>query len=478
MLEESKLEKLGRIAGRGLDPFGSRFGDAASVSVLLSRFPPERKDQEERFGKARAAGRVMLLRDFRGIVFFHFQDETGRMQAALQKKAVPREEYEFFREVVEVGDILGLEGELGFSRKGEATFWVKGYRVLCKSLRTLPEKFHGLTDIEQRYRHRCLDLIVNREAMERAIARARMISSTRRLLTERGFVEVETPMMHSIPGGATAKPFLTEHNALGMKLYMRIATELYLKRLLVGGMEKVFEIGRCFRNEGLSPRHNPEFTSLELYQAYADLGDMMNLTEELTTRLAEELTGALRVAREGETIDLTRPWRRVEFDDLIREHVGVDPGDEAALRARVVEAELELESPTRAEMLDALFEKSVESELQNPCFVTGHPAELSPLCKSRPGDPMHAERFELFIAGMEIANAYTELNDPVEQRKRLEEKAGEREGGVDEDFLFALEVGMPPAGGLGIGLDRLAMLLTGALSIRDVILFPILRPKK
>ncbi len=495
MVEESRVEKLEKIAAKGVDPFGSRFEGAVPIAELLSRFPSERAvDQEERFGEARAAGRVVLLRDFRGIVFLHFQDETGRMQAAVQKKALAKEEYEFFRDVVEIGDILGLSGELGFTRKGEPTLWVKEYRILCKSLRTLPEKFHGLSDVEQRYRRRCLDLIVNREAMDRAVARCRMIASTRRFLAEKGFLDVETPMMHPIPGGATAKPFVTEHNALGMRLYMRIATELYLKRLLVGGMEKVFEIGRCFRNEGLSPKHNPEFTSLELYQAYADLSEMMELTEELVTLLAEEMRpirrcsgpprapvegrGGLRVERGGETVDLSPPWRRAEFDELLREYAGVEAQDEAALRARVEEAGLELESPTRPEMLDALFGRFVEPELQNPCFVTGHPVELSPLCKPRAGDPSRAERFELIIAGMELANAYTELNDPLEQRRRLEEKAGEREGGVDEDFLFALEVGMPPAGGLGIGLDRLAMILTGAGSIRDVILFPLLRPRK
>jgi lysyl-tRNA synthetase class 2 len=394
--------------------------------------------------------------------------------------------YEVFK-LLDIGDLIGVEGTVFKTRTGETTVKVTRLEVLTKSLYPLPDKFHGLKDVETRYRQRYVDLIMNPEVKETFITRSRIIRSMRRYLDEHGYLEVETPTMHAIAGGAAARPFKTHHNALDMELFMRIAIELHLKRLIVGGLEKVYEIGRVYRNEGVSTRHNPEFTMLELYEAYADYEDIMTLTENLIRYVAEDVLGTTVIRYQGHVVDLGSPWRRVHMVDAIREVCGVDfwqPMTDEEARALAAKHNVPVEpTMTFGHVVNQFFETFVEETLIQPTFVTGHPVEISPLARKNAQDPRFTDRFELFIVAREHANAFTELNDPIDQRERFEQQLREREQGneeaheMDEDFIRALEYGMPPTGGLGIGVDRLVMLLTDSPSIRDVLLFPLMRDK-
>jgi len=433
------------------------------------------------------AGRIMALRKFGKASFLHIQDDSGRIQIYVKKEVVGEESYSQFKKW-DIGDIVGFKGKLFKTKTGELTIQADTTKLITKSLRPLPEKWHGLTDVEMRYRQRYVDLIVNPEVRETFRKRIEIIRLLREFLSNRGYLEVETPMMQAVPGGATAKPFKTHHKALDMDLYLRIAPELYLKRLLVGGFEKVFEINRSFRNEGLSTRHNPEFTMLEFYQAYATYNDLMDLTEEMLSWLTEEVNGSMEVTYQGQVVDLSPPWKRYTIDEALIEVGGIEPSildDPEALLKLAKEKGIGLEpqaGPGKAKM--ELFELLVEEKLINPTFVTAYPTEVSPLARRNEQNPQVTDRFELFITGREIANAFSELNDPVDQKKRFETQIAE--GGadeeihpvLDEDYIRALEYGLPAAAGEGIGIDRLVMLLTDSPSIRDVIIFPHLKAEK
>ncbi len=479
---QERLAKVPKLGELGVDPYGHKYeieSDLGSARKRIDDTGLEAGQVTEM--TAKVAGRVVALRKFGKATFAALQDRSGQLQAYLQRDRLGTDVYKQVK-LLDLGDHLGVEGQLGKTKTGEPTVFADGIAYLGKALRPLPEKWHGLADTETRFRQRYLDLIANQEVRERFVKRSRMIAHIRRRLSARDFIEVETPMMQDIPGGAAAKPFVTHHNSLGIDLYMRISPELYLKRLLVGGLDRVFEIGRNFRNEGLSPRHNPEFTMMEVYQAYADLADMMEITEELIAGAAEELNGAAEGRVEDRPVKLARPWPRLEYTTLLVEKTGVDPASEDSLVNAAKKAGVDVDGLDKWELVDELFSEAVEPELWDACFVLGQPREMAPLCKARAEAPELSERFEAFAAGMEIANAYTELNDPVEQRRRFEEQAGgstadETGGRLDEDFLTAMEHGMPPAGGLGIGIDRAAMVLFGAPSIREVILFPQLKPK-
>jgi len=417
--------------------------------------------------------------------FFHVSDGRSRLQAYLREDAVGAELYERFF-LFDIGDVVSVKGALFLTKTGELTVLAEDVVFLAKCLHPLPEKWHGLQDVELRFRRRHLDLIMNPEVGEVFRMRSALVSAIRRFFDGRGFLEVETPMMHPIPGGALARPFKTFHNALGLELYLRIAPELYLKRLVVGGLERVYEINRNFRNEGLSSEHNPEFTMLEFYQAYADHHDMMDLTEELIAGLARDLLGSEDLRYGGETLSLRRPWGRVKFLDALAGRTGLDIAvlrDRRALVGKAAELAPEKKAVTYGKALDVLFDKFVKPELIQPTFVLNHPRDISPLAKASPENPEEAERFELIMAGMEVANAFSELTDPREQRLRFEQQAGDREKGDEEthgldlDYVTALEYGLPPTGGEGIGIDRLVMLFADRPSIREVILFPLLRPK-
>ncbi|HLG42225.1 MAG TPA: lysine--tRNA ligase, partial [Planctomycetota bacterium] len=424
---------------------------------------------------AKVAGRIVANRSMGKAAFLNLQDGSGRIQVYVKKDAVGEQAFQVYK-LLDIGDLLGCEGPVFRTKTGEITVHVEKLTLLAKSLLPLPEKWHGLKDVEVRYRQRYLDLVSNEDARKIFQSRVRIVRFIRNFLDSRGYLEVETPMMHSIAGGATARPFVTHHNTLDMDLYLRVAPELYLKRLLVGGLEKVYEINRNFRNEGISTRHNPEFTMMELYHAYIDYHGIMDLVEELVSSLAVEITGGTRI-RFGELeLELARPWPRTPYRQLLREHAGTDDPK------RLVETagRLGIETAGRSEgaIVNDVYEKLVEPKLKGPVFVTEYPKAISPLAKQKPEDPAVCERFEMFMAGMEIANAFTELNDALDQRERfvrqLEEKAEGMEK-LDEEFLTALEHGMPPAGGLGVGIDRLTMLMTNQASIREVILFPLLR---
>jgi lysyl-tRNA synthetase class 2 len=429
------------------------------------------------------------------LAFFTLQDETGTIQLYLEKKRISEsmadidaDAFKNLKQLTDMGDILGAKGTIKRTEKGELSVYVKQYSVLTKSLLPLPDKWHGLTDITKRYRQRYVDLIVNPEVRQTFRRRALITAGIRRYLDERGFIEIETPVMQGEAGGADARPFITYHNTLEMQLYLRIATELHLKRLIVGGFEKVFELGRIFRNEGISTRHNPEFTTIELYQAYADYNDMMDLTEGIITTVGEEVIGTLKINYQGTEVDLTPPWRRVTMHELVKEYSGVDFSsfqslEEAKTACKDAGIEGIDDCPSVGKLLNEAFEQKVEENLIQPTFVTDFPVEISPLAKPHRSKPGLVERFELYMVGRETANSFSELTDPIDQRQRLEEQAARKAAGdleaqgVDEDFLTALEYGMPPTGGLGIGIDRLVMLLTDAASIRDVIAFPLLKPE-
>ncbi|MCK9314170.1 MAG: lysine--tRNA ligase, partial [Methanocorpusculum sp.] len=414
----------------------------------------------------------------------NLQDLSGNIQLYFRKDDLGEEKYELFKKL-DIGDILGIEGEVFRTQKGEISVHVRDLVYLAKSLHPLPEKWHGLKDVELRYRQRYVDLIVNPEVKEVFIKRSRIIKEMRNYLDERGFLEVETPMMQPIAGGATARPFITHHNALDMDIYLRIAPELYLKRLIVGGLEKVYEINRNFRNEGISTRHNPEFTMVEMYQAYGDFETMMDLAENLIATVVNRVNDSMIVDMEGQRIDFTLPWQRISMLEAIEKYTGVNftsikSDEEARAAARTLNMEID-DTTTRGELINEVFEEFVEEKLIQPTFVYGHPVEISPLAKRNATNPEFTDRFELFIMQREIANAFSELNDPIDQKERFLKQVEKRAQGdseahmMDEDYINALEYGMPPAGGMGIGIDRLVMLITGSPSIRDVILFPTLR---
>ena len=484
MDEENELialrrKKLDALRAKGVEPFGAGFEPSGSIGEVREKF---------REGELlRAAGRITAHRDMGKSHFLDLRDSSGRIQIYVHAKEVGAELVDLFR-LLDIGDFIGVEGTCFLTKSGEPTLKVHTFRLLAKALRPLPEKWHGLQDIEARYRQRYLDLFTNEHSRVVFQKRIVIVRETRRFLEERGFVEVETPILQGIAGGAAAEPFRTHHKALGLDLYLRIAPELYLKRLLVGGFNKVFEISRNFRNEGISRKHNPEFTMLEAYWAYADFEKIANLVEELICHLAEVVCGSLQIEHRdadgkiARTINLKRPWRRARYHDLVREVAGKDWFDLSSEQRReraTHQFKLEI-LPQLAdfEVTQHLFEKLVEEATIDPLFVTHCPKELVPLARQNSEDSSLVDVFELIINGAEIAPGYTELNDPLVQRQRLLEQAGEETQRIDEEFLLALEHGMPPAGGVGVGIDRLTMLLTGAESIRDVILFPLLRPKK
>jgi len=483
MEEENELialrrQKLEALQARGVRPFGGGFETAGTIAEVREKFAEG--------VTLRAAGRITAHRDMGKSHFIDLRDATGRMQVYVQGKALGPELMDTFA-LLDIGDFIGVEGACFVTKTGEPTLKAKTLQVLAKSLRPLPEKWHGLQDVEARYRQRYLDLLTNEHSRAVFEKRITILREMRRFLEERGFLEVETPMLQAVPGGAAAEPFRTHHNALGLELYLRIAPELYLKRLLVGGFNKVFELNRNFRNEGISRRHNPEFTMLEAYWAYADFEKMADLVEELICHLAEIVCGSLKVEhRDAEgrltrTLNLQRPWRRARYRDLMCEVAGQDwfdlRADERRERARSLGVEI-LPQLVDFEVTQHLFEKLVEEKTFDPLYVTHCPKELVPLAKQNREDDSLVDVYELIINGQEISPGYSELNDPVTQRRRLLEQAGEETQKIDEEFLLALEHGMPPAGGIGLGIDRLTMLLTGAESIRDVILFPLLRPKR
>jgi len=480
-----RREKMQTLRNMGIDPFGKRFEQSHQTEELLKGYGEiEKEELEEKNISVSIAGRIMTKRGKGKAGFAHIQDLTGQIQIYVRKDNVGDEAYEIF-DSLDLGDIVGVSGVLFKTKVGELSIKVQEFVILTKALRPLPDKFHGLKDVEQRYRQRYLDLIMSEDSKKTFVTRSRIIKSMRNYLDSHGYLEVETPMMHSIAGGAAARPFITHHNALDMELYMRIAIELHLKRLIVGGLEKVYEIGRVFRNEGVSTRHNPEFTMIELYEAYADYRDIMSLTENLIAHIAEEVLGTTSIQYGDYEVDLKPEWKRLHMVDAIKEYTGVDfwkemSAEEAKALAKEHGVEI-TEHMLYGHIVNEFFEQKVEEKLIQPTFIYGHPVEISPLAKKNEEDPRFTDRFELFIVAREHANAFTELNDPIDQRERFEAQLKEREQGndeaheMDEDFVEALEYGMPPTGGLGIGIDRLVMLLTNSPSIRDVLLFPLMR---
>ncbi len=486
-LMQTRINKMQTLREWGIDPFGHRY-DVTHHTAEIREFGNDKSKEEleESPLRVRIAGRLMIKRGHGKAAFGVVQDVTGTIQVYAKLDVLGEESYRVF-ELLDLGDIIGVEGTVFRTNRGELTVLVEDLTVLSKSLRPLPEKWHGLKDVETRYRQRYLDLIVNPEIRETFIARSKIVQAIRRYLDGLGFLEVETPTLHTVASGAHARPFVTHHNALDMELHLRIALELHLKRLIVGGLERVYEIGRVYRNEGISTRHNPEFTMLELYQAYGDFHDIMDLTENLIKYVAQEVVGSLHIPYGDYTIDLESPWARRHMVDLIREQTGVNffevtSTEEARELAKQHEVHIQ-PNMEYGHIVNEFFEQKVEETLIQPTFVYGHPVEVSPLAKKNEQDPRFTDRFELFIVAREHGNAFSELNDPIDQRQRFEQQAAERELGndeaqqIDEDFITALEHGMPPTGGLGIGVDRLVMLLTNQPSIRDVLLFPLMRER-
>ena len=477
-----RREKLAALQAEGQDPFReTRFDWDATSQQIKDNF-----DAME--GKTvKVAGRLMSKRGMGKVSFCDLQDRDGRIQLYARQDEMDEEVYQKFRKF-DIGDIVGVEGEVFRTQRGEMSVRAHNIILLSKSLLPLPEKFHGLQDKELRFRQRYVDLMVNPEVKRNFVIRSQFIKHLRDYLDSMGYIEVETPVLNTIAGGAAARPFITHHNTLDIDMYMRIATELPLKRLIVGGMDRVYEIGRIFRNEGMDPKHNPEFTTVELYQAYTDFHGMMDIAEGILSGAAKEILGTYEVEWQGEQIDLTPGWRRLTMVDAVKEYVGIDFGAitddaEAVAAAKAVGVELaEAAEKTWGNALYACFDQKVEEKLIQPTFITMYPVEVSPLTKRSPADPRLTERFELFICHSELANAYSELNDPIDQRQRFEKQVEQRERGddetemLDEDFLNALEYGMPPTGGMGMGIDRCVMLLTGADTIREVILFPTMKP--
>lgn len=487
-LLQIRRDKLDELRGLGVDPFGDKYVRTHTAKQILDAYEDTPKEElEQQTVEVSIAGRIMQKRAMGKASFAHLQDITGKIQIYVRQDALGDTKYSAF-DLLDIGDMVGVKGTVFKTKTGETSIKVQELEVLTKSLLPLPEKYHGLKDVETRYRQRYVDLIMNQEVKETFILRSRIIQSMRRYLDGLGYLEVETPTLHSIAGGAAARPFITHHNALDMQLYMRIAIELHLKRLIVGGLEKVYEIGRVYRNEGISTRHNPEFTMIELYEAYADYKDIMELTENMVAHIAQEVLGTTTVQYQGHEVNLAPSWKRISMVDAIKEVVGVDfsvhmSNEEAQRLAKEHKVPVEPHM-TFGHIVNQFFETFVEETLIQPTFIYGHPLEISPLAKKNPEDPRFTDRFELFIVAREHANAFTELNDPIDQRQRFEAQLLEREHGndeaheMDDDFIRALEYGMPPTGGLGIGIDRLVMLLTNAPSIRDVLLFPHMRERQ
>lgn len=485
-----RREKLQALIDAGIDPFGQRFEANATAAGLQETFTNHTKEMLHDTPTAtfKVAGRMMTKRGKGKAGFAHLQDASGQIQIYVRQDSLKDGQYEWFLNA-DLGDIVGVEGTLMRTNMGELSIWVEAFTPLTKALRPLPEKFHGLKDVEERYRRRYVDLITNEKTRETFVLRSKIIAHIRHFLESQGYLEVDTPILHPILGGATARPFVTHHNALDMPFYLRIAPELYLKRLLVGGFEKVFEIARTFRNEGISTRHNPEFTMLELYQAYGDVHTMMDLTESMVASLAETLLESTSIPYGDHTIELKKPWRRLHMADAVKEATGLDffshdlTFNDVSEYIKDAGIHIPTHKNTLGHLLDLLFEEKVQDTLIQPTFIYGHPVEISPLAKNSAEDARFTDRFELIIAGREYANAFSELNNPIEQKKRFEAQLKEKDLGnleateMDIDYVEALEYGMPPAGGLGVGIDRLVMLLTNAPSIRDVILFPHMRSK-
>jgi lysyl-tRNA synthetase class 2 len=478
-----RREKEKALRDLGVETYPQDRGPYSTTREIEERFGALTHEELENSNeRVSLAGRVMSFRDFGKSAFLHLQDRKGRMQIYVRKDMLKNLPFDVFKKF-DISDILGVEGKVFKTRTGELTVLAEGVKLLTKSLRPLPEKWHGLKDVEERYRKRYLDLIVNERVREVFTRRARIIEYVRNYLVKQDFLEVETPMMHVIPGGAVAKPFVTHHNALGMDLHLRIAPELYLKRLVVGGFERVFEINRNFRNEGISVRHNPEFTMLEFYQAYANYEDLMTLTEDMVSSLVKELSGQTTISYNGQDIDFSVPWKRMTMEEALRDLGGFDltlADDMGKLAAFAKGLEIEgAEKLSKGKIITEIFETLCEKQLIQPTFITRYPVEVSPLAKRNKDRPDVTERFELYISGMEIANGFNELNDPEDQRERFLEQIREKEEGaaiLDEDYITALEYGLPPTAGEGVGIDRLTMLLTDSPSIREVILFPLLRP--
>ncbi|MEL4895669.1 lysine--tRNA ligase [Crocosphaera sp. Alani8] len=490
-IRATRLEKVEQLKKLGLVPYAYQWKSSHDAATLQEKYA-SLKDGEEIDLDVAIAGRIIARRVFGKLAFFSLQDETGTIQLYLDKKEIQahmsnlESAFNHLKKLTDTGDIIGVKGTIKRTEKGELSVKVKEYEILTKSLLPLPDKWHGLTDTEKRYRQRYVDLIVNPQVRQTFRRRAQITASIRRYLEKQGFIEIETPVLQSEAGGAEARPFITYHNTLEMDLYLRIATELHLKRLIVGGFEKVFEMGRIFRNEGVSTKHNPEFTSIEIYQAYADYNDMMELTETIITTATQEVLDTLEITYQGEKIDLSPPWRRVTMHDIVKEKSGLDFEsftDFETAKNAVIEANLDVPKTctTIGKLLNEVFEQTVEETLIQPTFILDFPVEISPLAKPHREKEGIVERFELYIVGRELANSFSELTDPIDQRERLEKQAEQKAAGdleahsVDEDFLTALEYGMPPTGGLGIGIDRLIMLLTDSASIRDVIAFPLLK---
>ncbi|AGU76416.1 lysine--tRNA ligase [Streptococcus constellatus] len=480
-----RREKMTALAEQGIDPFGKRFERTADSAQLKEKYSDKTKEELHELAEtATIAGRLMTKRGKGKVGFAHIQDREGQIQIYVRKDTVGEENYQIFKKA-DIGDFLGIEGEVMRTDMGELSIKATHITHLSKALRPLPEKFHGLTDVETIYRKRYLDLISNRESFERFVTRSRIVSEIRRYLDNQGFLEVETPVLHNEAGGAAARPFITHHNAQNIDMVLRIATELHLKRLIVGGMERVYEMGRIFRNEGMDATHNPEFTTIEAYQAYADFEDIMDLTEGIIQSAAKAVTDAESVPYQGTEIFIGRKFARKHMLEAIKEQTGIDFWKEMTLEeatALAKEHHVTVEKHfTVGHIINAFFEDFVEDTLIQPTFIYGHPVEVSPLAKKNADDPRFTDRFELFIVGREFANAFTELNDPIDQLSRFEAQAQAKElgddeaTGIDYDYVEALEYGMPPTGGLGIGIDRLIMLLTDVTSIRDVLLFPTMK---
>ncbi len=481
----NKWEELEELKREGIDPFGHSFNRSSKIKDLI------KENEDLQIGecgkeKVSVAGRLMALRTHGKAIFANIEDISGRIQIYIKSNKIGEDAFKLFSKI-SVGDILGVSGLVFKTKTSETTIFVEEFTLLCKSIRCLPEKWHGLKDVEVRYRKRYLDLIANPSVREIFIKRSKVVQSIRNFLDCRGFLEVETPIMQPIPGGATARPFITHHNALHRDFYLRIAPELYLKRLLVGGLEKVYELSRNFRNEGISTKHNPEFTMLELYEAYGDYRSMMKITEELIVYILKNVLGSLEIEYRGNKIDFTPPWKRISMYKALEDAVGIqmDKISHKDFSKIIKKYNLEIKGNiNRGEIINELFEKFVEPTLIQPTFIIDYPLELSPLSKQNKDNPELVERFELFISSMELVNAFTELNDPAEQERRFEEQVTKKEAGdmeshfMDKDYVEALEYGMPPAGGLGIGIDRLMMLLTNSDSIKEVILFPQLKSKE
>ncbi|MFZ2959892.1 MAG: lysine--tRNA ligase [Candidatus Ozemobacteraceae bacterium] len=490
-VQKQRLQVIEDLRREGTDPFGHRYDRTHTTESARQAFIDAEKEagatEHFEFGPVKISGRLVAKREQGKTAFGHIEDMIGRMQIYLRQDVLGEKAFALVKRLY-AGDILGLEGALFRTRTGEVTLRVKDVTVLSKSINPMPEKWHGLTDVEMRYRQRYADLLASPDVRATFIKRSRIVQQVREFMNERGFLEVETPMMHPIAGGAAARPFKTHHNALDMDLFLRIAPELYLKRLLVGGFERVYEINRSFRNEGISIKHNPEFTMMEVYQAYGDMHSMLELTESLVTRIASTLSPDLKIPYQGRVLDFAGPWKRLTMIDAVRQAVNRPdltfqmPREEMAAVAKEHQVHVEAKDTT-AGIVVKIFEEKVEETLQNPTFIIEYPKEISPLAKAKPDDPTLVDRFEVFVAGRELGNAFSELNDPEEQRARFEDQMSQRAGGdadahqMDEDYVNALRYGMPPAGGLGIGIDRLVMVLTDSASIRDVILFPTLRKR-